>query len=83
MISSSVTGGNEDNEGVCLEEMTGRGAAAVEEPILVTLSLKNAAKFSAVNFVDKSSLHERRGLFPCSLTVVVQNELTLFWQKFR
>jgi len=39
-----VTGGNDDNEGVCREEMTGREAVAVDERILATLSLKNMAK---------------------------------------
>jgi len=34
VISSTVTGGNDDNEGVCREEMTGRWAVAVDERIL-------------------------------------------------
>ena len=89
VISSTVTGGNDDNEGVCREEMTGGGAVAVDEQTLATLSLKNMAKSLAVSFVDRSCFggcsrlstvfHKRRGLFLCSLTVVVQNELALFW----
>ena len=89
VISSTVTGGNDNNEGVCQEEITGCRAVAVDERMLATLPLKNMAKPLAVSFVDRSCFggcsrlstvfHKQSVMFLCSLTVVVQNELTLFW----